>query len=69
VKTVNNISRRFFLMKMKGLRDSRIQNKTVDGWKRARPQVLFHSPCVALECYVLVTCTRMSNTGAAFRSL
>jgi hypothetical protein len=44
-------------------RASRIQNKKVDGWKRARPQVLFHSSCVALECYVPVTCTLMSNTG------
>ncbi len=44
-------------------RVSRIQNKIVDGWKRARPQVLFHSSCVALECYVPVNCTLMSNTG------
>ncbi len=33
----------------------------MDWWKRARPQVLFHSPCVALECCVLVTCTLMSK--------
>jgi hypothetical protein len=32
-------------------RDSRIQNKTVDGWKRARPQTSCISTCVAFRLW------------------